>query len=84
MVNFNFHFLWAQSRIALGLPFRNHDSQITITFGTGALEVFGHSIPSRSQAFVYHDPRNFQPEPFSQLFDAHGELLKLKAGDLYD
>jgi hypothetical protein len=26
----------------------------------------------------HHDPRNFQPKPFRQFFDAHGELLELK------
>ena len=68
----------------LGLPFGDHDSQIAVTLGTGALEVLGHSILSRSQAFVHHDPRNLQPEPFRQFFHAHGELLKLKAGDFHD
>ena len=63
----------------LGLPFGDHDSQIAVTLGTGALEVFRHSVPSRTQAFVHHDPGNLQPEPFRQFFDAHGEPLKLKA-----
>jgi hypothetical protein len=66
------------------LPFGDHDSQIAVTLGTGALEVLGHSVPSRSQAFVHHDPRNLQPEPFRQLFHAHGEPLKPKAPDLHD
>jgi hypothetical protein len=48
------------------------------------LEVLGHSIPSRSQAFVHHDPRNLKPEPFRQFFDAYGEPLNLKAGDFHD
>jgi hypothetical protein len=68
----------------LGLPFRDHDSQIAVTLGTGALEVFGHSISSRSQALVHHDPGNLKPEPFRQFFDAYGELLELKAGNLHD
>jgi hypothetical protein len=48
------------------------------------LEVFRHSIPSLSQALVHNDPRNLQPEPFRQFFDAHGETLKLKAADFHD
>ena len=68
----------------LGLPFGDHNSQIAITLGAGALQIFCHSVLSRSQAFVHHDPRNLQPEPFRQLFDAHGELMKLKAPDLHD
>jgi hypothetical protein len=28
----------------LGLPFGDHDSQIAITLGAGALKVFGHTI----------------------------------------
>jgi hypothetical protein len=43
-----------------------------------------HSIPSRSQAFVHHEPCNFHPEPFRQFFDAHSEPLKLKARDFHD
>jgi hypothetical protein len=27
---------------------------------------------------------DFQPKPFRQFFDAHGELLELKAGDFHD
>jgi hypothetical protein len=68
----------------VGLSFGDHDSQIVITLGTGALKVLGHSALSRSQAFVHRDPRKFQPEPFRQFFDAYGELLKLKARDLHD
>jgi hypothetical protein len=49
-----------------------------------ALKAFEGSIPSRRQTFIHHDPRNFQPEPFRQFFDADGELLKLKARDFYD
>jgi hypothetical protein len=48
------------------------------------LEILGHLVLSLSQAFVHYDPGNLQPEPFRQFFDAHGELLKLKAGDCYD
>jgi len=68
----------------LGLPFRDHDSQITATLGTGRLEIPSHSGSSWSQAFVHHDPRNLQPEPFRQFFDTHGEPLELKSGNLYD
>jgi hypothetical protein len=67
-----------------GLPFGNQDSQISVTLETGALEILRHSVLSRRQAFVHHEPRNFQPEPFRQFFDAHGEPLNLKAGDFHD
>jgi hypothetical protein len=70
--------------VHLGLPFGNHDSQIAVTLGAGAVELLGHSISSLSQAFVHHDPRNLQPEPFRQFFHANGELVKLKAPDLHD
>src|SRR5262249_51090444 len=66
------------------LPLRDHDSQIAVTVGTGALEVSGQLVLSLRQAFVHHDPSNLQPEPRRQFFDAHGEPLKLKAGDLHD
>jgi hypothetical protein len=66
------------------LPFWDHDSQIAVTLGTGALEVLGHSLLSRGQAFIYQDPGNLQPKPFRQLFDADGEPLKLKPSDLHD
>src|SRR5215831_19393730 len=46
--------------------------------------MLSYSIPSWSQAFIHHDPRKFQPEPFSQFFDAYGEPLKLKTGNLHD
>ena len=49
-----------------------------------ALDVLSHSVSSRSQAFVHHDPRNLQTEPFRQFFDAYAEPLKLKARDSYD
>ena len=62
----------------------DHDSQIAVTLGTGALEVFGHSVSSLRQAFVHHEPGNLQPKSFRQFFDAHCELVKLKAGDLHD
>ena len=65
-------------------PFGDHDPQVAVTPGTGALEVLGHSTISLSQAFVHHDPGNLQPDPFRQFFDAHGEPLKLKAPDLHD
>jgi hypothetical protein len=68
----------------LGLPFGKHDPQITVTPGTGALEVLGHSVLSLDQAFVHHDPRNLQPEPFRQFFDVYGEARELKAGDFHD
>jgi hypothetical protein len=60
--------------------------QIAATLGTGAVEVLGHSIPSRRQTLVHHDPSKLQPAPapFRQFFDAHGEPLKLKAGDFHD
>ena len=51
---------------------------------TGALEVFGHSTPSLSQAFVHHDPGNLQPKQFRQRFHADGKPAKLKALDLHD
>jgi hypothetical protein len=65
-------------------PFGDHHSQIAVTLGTGALEVLDHSVLSRRKAFVHHDPRNLQPEPFRQFFDADGEPLNLKARDLHD
>jgi len=68
----------------LGFPFGDHDSQVTVTLGSGAAQIFCHSVLSRSQAFVHHEPRNLQPEPFRQFFDAHGEPLKLKACDFHD
>ena len=68
----------------LGLSFGDHDSQIAVTLRAGALKVLGHSVLSLAQAFVHHEPRNFQPEPFRQFFDAHGEPLKPKAPDLHD
>jgi hypothetical protein len=68
----------------LGLSLKDYDSQMAITLGTGALEVFGHSIPSRSPAFVHHEPRNLQSEPFRKFFHTDGEPLKLKARDSYD
>src|SRR5262245_61850443 len=46
--------------------------------------MLSYSIPSWSQAFIHHDPRKFQPEPFRQFFDGDCEPLKLKAGDLHD
>jgi hypothetical protein len=67
-----------------GLSFGNHDSQIAVTLGTRAVEVLSHSVPSRSQAFVHRDPRNLQPEPFRQFFDADGEPLKLEARDFHN
>src|SRR5262249_55923541 len=51
---------------------------------TGPLQILRHSLLSRRQAFVHYDPRNFQPEPFRQFFNAEGEPLKLKARDLDD
>jgi hypothetical protein len=42
------------------------------------------ALPSWSQAFIHHDPRNLQAEPFRQFFDADGEPLKLKARDFHD
>jgi hypothetical protein len=45
------------------------------------LEVFRDSAPSLGQTLVHHDPGNFQPKPFRQFFDVHGELVKLKARD---
>ena len=42
------------------------------------------SLPSRNEAFVHYDSRNFQTEPFRQFFDTYGEPLKLKPRDLYD
>jgi hypothetical protein len=68
----------------LGLSFGDHDSQIAITLGTGALKVLRHSALSRGQAFVHHEPRNLQPKPFRQRFHADGEPAKLKALDLQD
>src|SRR5262245_4247979 len=57
----------------------------SLNSGTGVLlEILGHSIPSRSQAFVHHDPGNLYTEPFRQFFDADGELLRLKAHDSND
>ena len=39
----------------LGLPFGNHDSQIAISLGTGALEVLGHgTIESRRRCQSRH------------------------------
>jgi hypothetical protein len=29
----------------LGLPFGDHNSQIAITLGTGAIEILGHTVP---------------------------------------
>jgi hypothetical protein len=35
-----------------------------LALGTAALEAFRNSVPSRGQAFVHHEPRKLQPEPF--------------------
>jgi hypothetical protein len=58
--------------------------QSTFSFPPPLLNSLFHSVPSRSQAFVHHDPGNLQPEPFRQFSDAHGEPLKLKAADFHD
>jgi hypothetical protein len=68
----------------LVLPLGDHDFQTASTLWTGALKVLRHSALSMGNAFVHHDPRNLKPEPFRLFFDAHGELLKLKARDSND
>jgi hypothetical protein len=68
----------------LAFRFGDHDSLIAVSFGTGALEILRHSALALDEALVHHDPRNFHPEPFREFFQAHGELLKLKALDLHD
>jgi hypothetical protein len=49
--------------------------------GTGALKITSPLVLSLGQAFVHHDLRNSQPEPF---FDAHREPLKLKTRNSND
>jgi hypothetical protein len=66
------------------IPFGDHDSQIAFTPWAGAAHIFCHSVLSLGQAFVHHDLRNLQPEPFRKFFHTDGEPLKLKARDSYD
>jgi hypothetical protein len=48
------------------------------------LEILSDSALSLRQAFIHHDLGNLQAEPFRQPFQAHCELLKLKARDSND
>src|SRR5262245_14907566 len=51
---------------------------------TGALKITSPLVLSLRQAFIHHNPRNLQPEPFRHFFHADGEPLKLKAGYFHD
>jgi hypothetical protein len=60
------------------------DTGSTSTTWDRSREILSRLVRSRSQAFIHHQPRNLQPEPFRQFFHADGEPLKLKPGDLHE
>jgi hypothetical protein len=58
------------------LAFRSgdHDSQIAVTLGTRAPQIFCHSILSLSQAFVHHAPRNLHPARTMMKYPLYGYI----------